>query len=212
MEESHLGTTQKRARRLKATLVFIDETGLLLTPLVSRTWFPKGWCPVLIHRSRRARKVSVIGAVTISPNRRRLNFVCEFHSERSIKEAEVLQFLKDLKRQFGGPLILIWDRLQAHRSRVVREYLTAHPEITVEYLPPYAPDLNPVEQVWRHGKGHALANYCPDNVDELTATARKTFNSYCDPNQQHLLSGFIRHTGLPIKLKIPKRKHQPVPQ
>lgn len=201
MEESHLDSTQKRASRLKATLIFLDETGLLLTPLVSRTWFPKGWCPVLIHRSRRTRKVSAIGALTISPHRRRLNFVCEFHSDRSIDAEAVVRFLNDLKRQFRGPLILIWDRLQAHRSKVVQQYLARHPEIMTEYLPAYAPDLNPVELVWRHGKGCKLANYCPDNVAELTTTARTAFDSYVD--QQSLLASFIRHTGLPIRLKLP---------
>ena len=201
-----MGTPQKRARQLKATLVFIDETGLLLTPLVVRTWAERGRTPMLFRRAKRTRKISTIGAISISPGRRRLSFVYEIHSDRSIKGTEAVQFLRDLRRQFGGPLIVVWDRLQAHRSKLVKAYLARHPEITTEFLPTYAPDLNPVELVWRHAKGTDLANYCPDDVEDLAATAETTFERYAD--KDHLLASFLRHTGLPMKLDLPTRKNQ----
>ena len=131
--------------------------------------------------------------------------MCELHSDRSIQSSEVLRFLRDLRRQFG-PLVVVWDRLQAHRSKVVKAYLERHPEIATEFLPTYAPDLNPVELVWRHAKGSELANFCPADVEELSSTARTAFSTYGD--KPHLLVAFLRHTGLPIKLQLPKRKNQ----
>jgi transposase len=44
-------------------------------------------------------------------------------------------------------------------------------------LPPYAPDLNPVEYLWAWLKRHAMANYCPDNLSELQTTARNKLKS-----------------------------------
>ena len=63
--------------------------------------------------------------------------------------------------------------MKAHRRHLVRDYLdglAGHIQIT--YLPPYAPDLNPVEYRWAWLKRQALANYCPTDLAELHITAR----------------------------------------
>ncbi len=70
------------------------------------------------------------------------------------------------------------DGLKAHRSRLVREYLdglVGH--IHIAFLPPYAPDMNPVEYLWAWLKRHALANYCPNDLSELHTTARNKLKS-----------------------------------
>lgn len=56
--------------------------------------------------------------------------------------------------------------MSAHRSRKVREFAIDY-EINLEYLPPYAPELNPVELVWSQLKYHELGNYCPENIGQL---------------------------------------------
>ena len=54
------------------------------------------------------------------------------------------------------PLLIVWDRLPAHRSRLVREFIElSEGHIVMEYLPPYAPELNPVEYIWSYWKQHA---------------------------------------------------------
>lgn len=71
-----------------------------------------------------------------------------------------------------------WDGLKAHRSRLVREYLDSLAGlIQIAFLPPYAPDLNPVEYLWAWLKRHALANYCPNDLSELRVTARNKLKS-----------------------------------
>ena len=178
-------------------MIFLDEAGLLLTPLIQHTWSPCGQTPVLPHTARRNRKVSVIAALTISPIHRRLNTYFALHAERSIREAEVLGFVQSLTRHVRGNLILVWDRLQAHRSKLVTSYLSTHPRLDFEYLPPYAPDLNPVEQIWNHTKRCELANYCPYDVNQLHTQAPETLAHY--KTEQPLLRSFIRHAGLPLR-------------
>jgi transposase len=81
--------------------------------------------------------------------------------------------LKALKAHLRRPLLVIWDGLRAHRSRLVREYLDSiNGHIQIAFLPAYSPDLNPVEYLWAWLKRHALANYCPNNLAELHTTAR----------------------------------------
>ena len=76
------------------------------------------------------------------------------------------------------PLLVIWDGLKARRSRLVRDYLdTLAGHIQIAFLPPYAQDLNPVEYLRAWLKRHALANFCPSDLDELHVTARNKLKS-----------------------------------
>mgnify|MGYP002149517558 CR=1 FL=1 len=91
---------------------------------------------------------------------------------------EIVDFLKALKTHLKQPLLVIWDGLKAHRSRLVRQYLDAlNGHIQIAFLPPYAPDMNPVEYLWAWLKRHAMANYCPNNLAELHITARNKLKS-----------------------------------
>ena len=92
----------------------------------------------------------------------------------AIGELEVIDFLKALVRHIDGPLLIVWDRLPAHRSRLVREFIQlSEDHIATEYLPPYAPELNPVEYIWAYWKQHELPNVCPKDYWELDERARK---------------------------------------
>jgi hypothetical protein len=61
----------RKARRRKAHLVFLDESGFMLTPTVRRTFAPRGQTPIIKSWDRHDR-ISAISAVTVSPKRRRL--------------------------------------------------------------------------------------------------------------------------------------------
>ena len=59
------------------------------------------------------------------------------------------------------------DRLPAHRSAVSQLQKRAANWLQVEWLPGYAPDLNPVEALWSYSKYSRLANFTPNHRDEL---------------------------------------------
>lgn len=116
-------------------------------------------------------KLSVIAGITF------WNFYFRLHPG-SIGAAEIIEFLKQLQRHIPGPLLLVWDRLPAHRSRAVREYLAGlNQRITMEYLPSYAPELNPVEYIWGYCKQHQLPNVCPKNFLQLQNGARRSLRN-----------------------------------
>jgi len=130
-----------------------------------RTWAPKGQTPVIQFHFN-WHHISVIAGLT------RTNCLFRIH-EGSIKKEELVEFLKALKSHLKQPLLVIWDGARSHHSHFVRDYVDSlDGHIQIAYLPPYAPDLNPVEYLWAWLKRHAMANYCPDNLSELQTTAR----------------------------------------
>ena len=68
--------------------------------------------------------------------------------------------------------------------------------LTVERLPAYAPELNPVEYLWANLKGGELANGTADNVAELADHAQHGIQRVCDSD--NLVVGFLAHTGLTL--------------
>jgi transposase len=190
---------KRRVRRQRAHLVFIDETGFLLHPLVQKTWAPKGQTPVLRHRTRHHRRVSAIGGLSISPQRRRVGWLLRFHTDRSIRQEQVVDFLRDLGRHLRGKIVVVWDHLQAHKSRLLRGWLRRCRRIHLEYLPGYAPELNPNEYGWSYLKRNPLANYCPHDVDQLHERVVAAADDAAD--SQRLLRSFIYATSLSIRLR-----------
>jgi transposase len=156
--------------REKRLIVFIDESGISERPTRVRTWAPKGQTPIIQFHFN-WKHLSVIAGLT------RTNYLFRFH-EGSIKKEQIVEFLKALKAHLKQPLLIILDGLRAHKSKLVREYLdSTNGHIQVAFLPPYAPDLNPVEYLWAWLKRHALANFCPDNLHQLQTTARNKLKS-----------------------------------
>jgi len=102
----------------------------------------------------------------------RTNFMFRLHHGSMKKEPQV-EFRQALRVHLKQPLLIIRDALKAHRSKQVRESLDcADGEIRRAFLPPYSPDLNPVQYLWVWLERHALANFCPSKLNELNATAR----------------------------------------
>ena len=145
--------------------MFLDETGFLLQPVNRRTWAPKGETPIQ-YASARHDRLSAIGAVTLSPERQRINTYWQFF-RANIVSTDVVAFLRDLHRQNGRRLIVVLDRFNVHRkaARLLQEQGAGW--ATFEWLPAYAPDLNPIEAMWSCTKYGDLANYVPGDLDEL---------------------------------------------
>lgn len=184
------------ARASDAVIVFVDEAGFSMVPCLKSTWAPAGRTPVVLHRNRWHRKVSVIGAIAVDTRRPQTpTLLSDWHPDTHVTQAEIGSFLNRLLRQFKDRnVVLVWDKLQAHRGSVVREFLAAHPTLTMHYLPSYSPELNPVEQVWALSKYHRMANHAIDDLAELHAeAARQVRRIGRDPD---VLCNFIKHTGL----------------
>jgi transposase len=107
-------------------------------------------------------------------------------------------FLKELRRHLAPrKLLIIWDRLRAHRGRLARDYVESEGgKIQLEFLPAYAPELNPVEYLWAHWKQHEMPNFCPENFAELSAFARTKLKR--SQRRKILVAVFWKQAELPF--------------
>ena len=166
----------------------------MLQPVVRRTWAPKGRTPVQKSWDRRDR-LSAEAALTVSPGRLRMGLYFQIHSH-NIRFEETIKFLTLVHRHLQRKFILVLDRYSVHR-KAVRLLREKHPDwFEAEWLPAYAPELNPVEQVWNHSKYSDLANFIPDDVDHLR---EELANSMQDQRGRPvLLRSFLKHAELKL--------------
>lgn len=166
----------------------------MLQPLRRRTWAPRGRTPILRAWDRRDR-LSTIGALTISPRKRRLSLYFRWQ-QGNVSAEDLVAFVRQLHRHLGTPITLVWDRSGPHR-KAARLLLAGRAQwLRIEWLPAYAPELNPSEQVWNHAKGVDLANDPADDLGQLTTAVRASF---AKQRQSHaLLLAYFKHAQLKI--------------
>jgi hypothetical protein len=121
----------------RARLAFLDEAGFLLTPTVRRPLTPRGRTPILPAWQRHDR-LWASSCVTLSPDVAQPELYFELLPEGLNARAEdVVAFLRDLRREWPGPLTVIWDRNNTHsKSNVVQAYLATPKDLVLEDLPP----------------------------------------------------------------------------
>ena len=186
MVQRRLAAHSAKARRLGATIAFVDEVGFSFLAPTAHTWAPKGQTPVL-RRVGQRRVVSTVVALTTTGK------LFKRHFRRAVHAEDVLIALRHFRRHLPGPLIIVWDRLSAHRAKCVQQFIANDPELYVEWLPPYAPDLNPEEPCHGNVKQH-LRNATPATVEELRAQVNRGFARL--RQRPDLLQSFFHHAGL----------------
>jgi transposase len=198
LDQNHLAQGKKNASRLDASLVFLDESGLLMMPLVRRTWAPRGQTPFLWQRTNSYRKVSAIAGLVVSPQKDQVRLFFRLHPNANINAESVLSFLQHLRHHVHGPIVLLWDRFLARRARIVQGYIAKKGTWRSEFPPPYAPELNPVENAWNYLKTNSMANEAIYDLTMLTKTARRHGRAL--QRRESLLRSFMKHTPLFLRL------------
>ncbi|MBB5792252.1 transposase [Streptomyces caelestis] len=182
----------------RAWIVFLDESGVSLLPQIRRTYSPRGRTPLLRHRLnwKRASMAGALGYHSTDPDRgARLCFHLKPGSYDTAGLIEVLEQVKVFYR--GERVVLVWDGLSAHWSRAMRAWVAEQDWLTLERLPAYAPELNPVELLWSSLKKRELANLAGDHLaDVADATEQGIHRINTNPG---LPWSFLAHTGLTIR-------------
>lgn len=194
LARGELAADKKGAKRKLVPVVFLDESGFMLQPVRRSTWAPSGKTPQQDAWDRHDR-LSVIGLIGISPLRRRLSLYFTFQPE-NVQTEDMICLLRQLHYHYRTQVILVWDRLRAHLSAAA--YFEAHRPnwFQFEWLPAYAPELNPVEQCWNHTKYADLPNFIPDDVAHLGTAISESMLEQRD--DQPLLRSFFAFAKLPL--------------
>ena len=164
-----------------------------MLPSVRATWAPRGQTPVLRHRFN-WKRLSLAGALAYEPDGSDAHLVFQLRPG-AYNDESLIDFLSDLNEIEHRPVLLIWDGLPAHRSRRMSDWVASQRAwLSVEHLPGYAPDLNPLEQAWGNLKSQELANLCRDSIDAVAEIAEGGLDRI--GTDVDLCFAFLRHSGL----------------
>lgn len=113
---------------------------------------------------------------------------------RSFAWTDFRDLLVATHQQLDAPIVLIWDNLNTHRAAGMRDFITGHGWITAFHLPPYAPDLNPVEGIWSLLRRSSQANTGFSDPDQFVRHLRHGLREI--QYRSDLIEGCLTATGL----------------
>ena len=170
--------------------MFFDEFGFSFQEPLGRTWAPRGKPPLIRRTTRYRREISTAVGLTRSGKIYLRHF---FHAMHAV---DTIAALEHIRHRVSGGFILVWDHAPTHRAKVVQAYLKDYRDIRVEWLPSYAPDLNPEEYGHGNVKQH-LQNVLPDDKFEIRRLLNQEFARL--RRRPDLLLSFFHHAGLRVR-------------
>lgn len=184
--------------------MFVDECGFYLDPVVRRTWAPRGETPVQYSWTRQGR-LSVFTALLVTlhdteqhPDVGLFFWIRDDHYTGWI----IYELLRDDLRYRWQDSILVLDNWAGHKKAarlLEKAFDDTSLALDIAYLPPYAPELNPVEQIWGHTKYGELANYVPADVAALEARVDESIAA--KDEKPKLLRSFLKTAALDFGLR-----------
>lgn len=166
--------------------------------MLRRSQAPRGHTPLCEQPGGHRDKVSAIAALSLSPVRQHLGLYFQTFPYAYVTAPAAADFLEELVRHLRGKVMVVWDRGPIHKGPALRALLGRYPRLSIEYLPPYAPDLNPVEQLWNYLKYVELANFVPAGVLHLNCLVESHLE--VTGEEQERLRSFYHASELPLPM------------
>ena len=151
----------RQAKQRKAVLLFGDEASFAQWGSLSYTWAPKGQQPE-VPTSGKRKAYKVFGLIDYFSG----HFFYKAHAGRFNSES-YKAFLLDVLAQTTHHVVVIQDGARYHTSKAMKVFFKTHAErLTIEQLPAYSPDFNPIEHLWKKVKKEAThLKYFPEFTD-----------------------------------------------
>nr|WP_218945950.1 IS630 family transposase [Streptomyces hawaiiensis] len=172
-----------KAKAEDGQILFADQIGIRSDQVTGRTWGEKGKTPI-VRRSGNRFSVNAMSAISTKGRMHFMVFTESFTAE------VMCRFLDRLAGHFDHKVHLVVDGHSAHRSKMVRDWLAAHPEaVELHFLPPYSPELNPDELVNADLKHSLPKQHRARDQAELAAETRRFFRRR--QRQPHIVRGYF---------------------
>lgn len=173
-----------RAKAKGATILFADEAGMRSDYHTGTTWAPRGRTPVVAATGQRF-AVQMISAISATGE---FEFMLQ---EGRVNSSVFVRFLTQLMLGRTRPVILVVDGHSIHKSKEVQAFVeSTNGKLELVYLPPYSPQLNPDEQVWKNIK-ERVSKMLPTDKFDLREKIKDALNRLA--NASHIVAGFFRH-------------------
>lgn len=170
--------------------MFYDESGYSFLEQLWRTWAPRGQRPIRSRVAKDRRVLTTAVGLTLSGK------IYKRHFAGGMKSDDVITAFEHLRRFMPEGFVLICDHARIHTSETTMRYFFEHPEIIVEPLPKYAPELNPEEYGHGNVKRH-LANVTPEDRQQMRRFLDRGFDRL--RRRPDLLLSFIHAAGLSVR-------------
>jgi transposase len=159
-QEEEFPALKAKAKRTGAVIYFADEAGVRSDFHTGTNWALVGWAPIVKTTVRRY-GLNLISAVS---ERGDFRFMVQ---AGNVTTAVFVEFLRRLLRGAAQPIMLVVDSHPIHKVKIVKTFVDQQQGwLPLVFMPPYAPQLNPDEQVWGHIKPR-VATQMPENKIEL---------------------------------------------
>ena len=144
-------------------ILFADEAGFSLHPKLGKIWFKKGsQQPVVYTRSQHHKRLNVTGWVD-PVNGLHGIIKCKRGNTKSF-----IAFLKNIAQHFKDKIVDIWvDGPKWHKGEKIRAFCKIHNHIKIHYLPPYHPELNYQEILWRTIRYEETTNVYFETIEAM---------------------------------------------
>lgn len=151
--------------------MFGDEAGIKLEPTPGRIWSLKGRQPLIPSRTDR-RKVNVAGYVNPLTGK-----IFVFRADKGNAENFIKQLEEIRKFYLRKKVTLYVDNARWHHAKSVNEWLKKHENFKLKFIPPYSPELNPIERHWWYLRKRATQNKLFENEDECWNKINRHFET-----------------------------------
>ena len=181
----------KKAQAENRRIVFQDETAVRLMPSVRKTYAPIGQSPEIQLDTKNKGYVSVSGSISSDSY-----FYFEVREGEGFKQKGLTRYLDNNSADCLDRLLVVWDNAPSHQAKTVKNYLKQQaetPRIWLVNIPPYSPELNPIELLWANLK-HRLANRFFQNTKQLKEAVTNELQQI--KNDKELIISFFKHKEL----------------
>lgn len=168
-----------------------------MAPLLRRSWALRGQPPEQKQKAGHREKVSVAAALWLPPARDRLHLAYQTLVNGYFSNVEVAEFLQCAVDGLPAPVIAMWDCGTMHQGPPIREVVDeAQGRLDIEPVPPYSPELIPVEFLWSWLKYDQLPNFAPRGAPHLNDVIVRELEPIRE--DQELLRSFFHRSALQL--------------
>jgi len=160
------------SKRDKIDLYFFDESGFSVNSNIPYAWSPVN--QTMVIKSFHAKKVNVLGFINKQGHLK--SYMCE----TSVKSDKVVEVFDDFSLQLTKPTVVVLDNASFHKSKVFKANIVkwANRGLTLLYLPPYSPQLNIIEMLWKFIKYHWMEMSAYQSYSNMKEYVQRMLNEY----------------------------------
>lgn len=163
---------------LNDVVLFQDEASVQFSPTITRTWSLKGQQPEVFTSSSRLRQ-HLIGAVDPKVGKVHVAF------SNGLKTTQFQHFLEGLLYRYRnvGKILMVLDNARVHHAKALQPFLLANEDkLELFFLPPYSPDLNPMEWFWKFLRKRVTHNTFFDEFTKFQRAIVKFIRNFKRPS------------------------------